>query len=107
MWPENFTSILNSLLDGYDNRLRPGFGGTGAARRGGDRRPSEGARGERRAQPGSPCAQPGPGRCGRAASWGWEDRPVPGSAATQVLSRERVVLSVLRGRASDGLCPMS
>lgn len=38
---------------------------------------------------------------------GWEDRPVPGSAATQVLSRERVVLSVLRGRASDGLCPMS
>ncbi|XP_006111990.1 gamma-aminobutyric acid receptor subunit alpha-4 isoform X1 [Pelodiscus sinensis] len=25
--PENFTSILNSLLDGYDNRLRPGFGG--------------------------------------------------------------------------------
>lgn len=32
---------------------------------------------------------------------------MPGSAATQVLSRERVVLSVLRGRASDGLCPMS
>ncbi|GAB0188413.1 gamma-aminobutyric acid receptor subunit alpha-4 [Grus japonensis] len=27
LWPENFTSILNSLLDGYDNRLRPGFGG--------------------------------------------------------------------------------
>ncbi|KAJ7418547.1 Gamma-aminobutyric acid receptor subunit alpha-4 [Willisornis vidua] len=25
--PENFTNILNSLLDGYDNRLRPGFGG--------------------------------------------------------------------------------
>lgn len=32
LWPENFTSILNSLLDGYDNRLRPGFGGTVAAR---------------------------------------------------------------------------
>lgn len=26
--PENFTRILDSLLDGYDNRLRPGFGGT-------------------------------------------------------------------------------
>ncbi|XP_055485413.1 gamma-aminobutyric acid receptor subunit alpha-4 isoform X1 [Psammomys obesus] len=25
--PENFTRILDSLLDGYDNRLRPGFGG--------------------------------------------------------------------------------
>ncbi|XP_066088615.1 gamma-aminobutyric acid receptor subunit alpha-4 [Saccopteryx bilineata] len=25
--PENFTHILDSLLDGYDNRLRPGFGG--------------------------------------------------------------------------------
>ncbi|XP_028636588.1 gamma-aminobutyric acid receptor subunit alpha-4 isoform X11 [Grammomys surdaster] len=24
--PENFTRILDSLLDGYDNRLRPGFG---------------------------------------------------------------------------------
>uniref|UniRef100_A0A7N9D3P7 Gamma-aminobutyric acid type A receptor subunit alpha4 n=1 Tax=Macaca fascicularis TaxID=9541 RepID=A0A7N9D3P7_MACFA len=24
---ENFTRILDSLLDGYDNRLRPGFGG--------------------------------------------------------------------------------
>lgn len=32
LWPENFTNILNSLLDGYDNRLRPGFGGTVAAR---------------------------------------------------------------------------
>lgn len=28
MCPENFTRILDSLLDGYDNRLRPGFGGT-------------------------------------------------------------------------------
>ncbi|XP_075799255.1 gamma-aminobutyric acid receptor subunit alpha-4 isoform X2 [Microtus pennsylvanicus] len=27
MCPENFTRILDSLLDGYDNRLRPGFGG--------------------------------------------------------------------------------
>ncbi|XP_042534123.1 gamma-aminobutyric acid receptor subunit alpha-4 isoform X5 [Dipodomys spectabilis] len=26
MCPENFTRILDSLLDGYDNRLRPGFG---------------------------------------------------------------------------------
>ncbi|XP_020956828.1 gamma-aminobutyric acid receptor subunit alpha-4 isoform X1 [Sus scrofa] len=25
--PENFTRILDGLLDGYDNRLRPGFGG--------------------------------------------------------------------------------
>ncbi|XP_074530578.1 gamma-aminobutyric acid receptor subunit alpha-4 [Halichoeres trimaculatus] len=25
--PENFTFILDRLLDGYDNRLRPGFGG--------------------------------------------------------------------------------
>uniref|UniRef100_A0A8C7YKV3 Gamma-aminobutyric acid type A receptor subunit alpha4 n=1 Tax=Oryzias sinensis TaxID=183150 RepID=A0A8C7YKV3_9TELE len=25
--PENFTRILDRLLDGYDNRLRPGFGG--------------------------------------------------------------------------------
>ncbi|XP_054845842.1 gamma-aminobutyric acid receptor subunit alpha-4 [Eublepharis macularius] len=28
LWPENFTRILDSLLDGYDNRLRPGFGGS-------------------------------------------------------------------------------
>uniref|UniRef100_A0A670Y948 Gamma-aminobutyric acid type A receptor subunit alpha4 n=1 Tax=Pseudonaja textilis TaxID=8673 RepID=A0A670Y948_PSETE len=27
LWPENFTRILDRLLDGYDNRLRPGFGG--------------------------------------------------------------------------------
>nr|XP_033777048.1 gamma-aminobutyric acid receptor subunit alpha-4 isoform X2 [Geotrypetes seraphini] len=27
LYPENFTRILDSLLDGYDNRLRPGFGG--------------------------------------------------------------------------------
>ncbi|XP_078255047.1 gamma-aminobutyric acid receptor subunit alpha-6-like isoform X1 [Rhinoraja longicauda] len=27
LFPENFTRILDSLLDGYDNRLRPGFGG--------------------------------------------------------------------------------
>ncbi|XP_043917339.1 gamma-aminobutyric acid receptor subunit alpha-4 isoform X2 [Protopterus annectens] len=27
LYPENFTHILDSLLDGYDNRLRPGFGG--------------------------------------------------------------------------------
>ncbi|KAJ8336287.1 hypothetical protein SKAU_G00396300 [Synaphobranchus kaupii] len=26
-YPENFTRILDRLLDGYDNRLRPGFGG--------------------------------------------------------------------------------
>ncbi|TTG17222.1 Gamma-aminobutyric acid receptor subunit alpha-4 [Bagarius yarrelli] len=25
--PENFTQILDELLEGYDNRLRPGFGG--------------------------------------------------------------------------------
>lgn len=105
LWPENFTSILNSLLDGYDNRLRPGFGGTGAAR--GWSPSIRGARGERKAQPGSPCAQPGPRRCGRTARWGWEDCPVLGSAATQVPRRERVVLSVLRGRVADGLCPTS
>ncbi|KAG7223587.1 hypothetical protein INR49_028480 [Caranx melampygus] len=28
IYPENFTRILDRLLDGYDNRLRPGFGGT-------------------------------------------------------------------------------
>uniref|UniRef100_A0A672N1N4 Uncharacterized protein n=1 Tax=Sinocyclocheilus grahami TaxID=75366 RepID=A0A672N1N4_SINGR len=28
LYPENFTRILDRLLDGYDNRLRPGFGGT-------------------------------------------------------------------------------
>ncbi|XP_060102285.1 gamma-aminobutyric acid receptor subunit alpha-4 [Heteronotia binoei] len=28
LWPENFTRILDRLLDGYDNRLRPGFGGS-------------------------------------------------------------------------------
>ncbi|XP_061690754.1 gamma-aminobutyric acid receptor subunit alpha-4 isoform X2 [Syngnathoides biaculeatus] len=27
IYPENFTRILDRLLDGYDNRLRPGFGG--------------------------------------------------------------------------------
>ncbi|MBN3294084.1 GBRA4 protein, partial [Polypterus senegalus] len=27
LYPENFTRILDRLLDGYDNRLRPGFGG--------------------------------------------------------------------------------
>lgn len=27
IYPENFTHILDQLLDGYDNRLRPGFGG--------------------------------------------------------------------------------
>uniref|UniRef100_A0AAY4CP25 Gamma-aminobutyric acid receptor subunit alpha-4 n=1 Tax=Denticeps clupeoides TaxID=299321 RepID=A0AAY4CP25_9TELE len=27
VYPENFTRILDRLLDGYDNRLRPGFGG--------------------------------------------------------------------------------
>ncbi|XP_069778902.1 gamma-aminobutyric acid receptor subunit alpha-4 [Narcine bancroftii] len=27
LFPENFTRILDRLLDGYDNRLRPGFGG--------------------------------------------------------------------------------
>ncbi|XP_034546055.1 gamma-aminobutyric acid receptor subunit alpha-4 isoform X2 [Notolabrus celidotus] len=27
IYPENFTFILDRLLDGYDNRLRPGFGG--------------------------------------------------------------------------------
>ncbi|XP_041652765.1 gamma-aminobutyric acid receptor subunit alpha-6-like [Cheilinus undulatus] len=27
IYPENFTCILDQLLDGYDNRLRPGFGG--------------------------------------------------------------------------------
>ncbi|KAG2465709.1 GBRA4 protein, partial [Polypterus senegalus] len=26
LYPENFTRILDRLLDGYDNRLRPGFG---------------------------------------------------------------------------------
>jgi gamma-aminobutyric acid receptor subunit alpha len=25
---DNITRILDRLLDGYDNRLRPGFGGT-------------------------------------------------------------------------------
>uniref|UniRef100_H0VEI4 Gamma-aminobutyric acid type A receptor subunit alpha4 n=2 Tax=Cavia porcellus TaxID=10141 RepID=H0VEI4_CAVPO len=30
--PENFTRILDSLLDGYDNRLRPGFGGRTASK---------------------------------------------------------------------------
>ncbi|KAJ8382597.1 hypothetical protein SKAU_G00033750 [Synaphobranchus kaupii] len=28
IYPENFTRILDRLLDGYDNRLRPGFGGS-------------------------------------------------------------------------------
>lgn len=28
LYPENFTQILDRLLEGYDNRLRPGFGGT-------------------------------------------------------------------------------
>ncbi|KAJ3587401.1 hypothetical protein NHX12_010999 [Muraenolepis orangiensis] len=28
LYPENFTRILDRLLDGYDNRLRPGFGGS-------------------------------------------------------------------------------
>ncbi|KAF7707400.1 gamma-aminobutyric acid receptor subunit alpha-4 isoform X1 [Silurus meridionalis] len=27
LYPENFTQILDQLLEGYDNRLRPGFGG--------------------------------------------------------------------------------
>lgn len=27
LYPANFTRILDRLLDGYDNRLRPGFGG--------------------------------------------------------------------------------
>ncbi|TNM99056.1 hypothetical protein fugu_013620 [Takifugu bimaculatus] len=27
IYPENFTRILDQLLDGYDSRLRPGFGG--------------------------------------------------------------------------------
>ncbi|KAK2838678.1 hypothetical protein Q7C36_013492 [Tachysurus vachellii] len=27
LYPENFTQILDRLLEGYDNRLRPGFGG--------------------------------------------------------------------------------
>ncbi|XP_033871183.1 gamma-aminobutyric acid receptor subunit alpha-6-like isoform X1 [Acipenser ruthenus] len=27
IYPENFTRILDRLLDGYDSRLRPGFGG--------------------------------------------------------------------------------
>ncbi|XP_062857024.1 gamma-aminobutyric acid receptor subunit alpha-4 [Trichomycterus rosablanca] len=27
LYPENFTRILDQLLEGYDNRLRPGFGG--------------------------------------------------------------------------------
>uniref|UniRef100_S4R993 Gamma-aminobutyric acid type A receptor subunit alpha6a n=1 Tax=Petromyzon marinus TaxID=7757 RepID=S4R993_PETMA len=27
IYPENITKILDRLLDGYDNRLRPGFGG--------------------------------------------------------------------------------
>nr|XP_023694449.1 gamma-aminobutyric acid receptor subunit alpha-6-like isoform X2 [Paramormyrops kingsleyae] len=27
LYPEKFTRILDRLLDGYDNRLRPGFGG--------------------------------------------------------------------------------
>lgn len=28
LYPENFTKILDQLLEGYDSRLRPGFGGT-------------------------------------------------------------------------------
>lgn len=37
LYSENITRILDKLLDGYDNRLRPGFGGSGEApsRRGG------------------------------------------------------------------------
>uniref|UniRef100_A0A452J6P4 Neurotransmitter-gated ion-channel ligand-binding domain-containing protein n=1 Tax=Gopherus agassizii TaxID=38772 RepID=A0A452J6P4_9SAUR len=27
LYSENITRILDKLLDGYDNRLRPGFGG--------------------------------------------------------------------------------
>lgn len=27
LYPENFTQILDQLLEGYDSRLRPGFGG--------------------------------------------------------------------------------
>lgn len=33
IYPENFTRILDRLLDGYDNRLRPGFGGMFAVKR--------------------------------------------------------------------------
>lgn len=33
IYPENFTRILDRLLDGYDNRLRPGFGGMLAVKR--------------------------------------------------------------------------
>lgn len=31
LYSENITRILDKLLDGYDNRLRPGFGGSGEA----------------------------------------------------------------------------
>lgn len=31
LYSENITRILDKLLDGYDNRLRPGFGGTGGS----------------------------------------------------------------------------
>ena len=53
LYSENITRILDKLLDGYDNRLRPGFGG-----RGGNSRPV-GAVGERVGSWAAGCSRAG------------------------------------------------
>lgn len=71
LYLENITRILDKLLDGYDNRLRPGFGGTGklpsprgarerTARGGGHERVARAAEGRR--VPSRPVQHPAGGR---------------------------------------------